>query len=183
MKSMNIQKGIICVAESTFDVALWFADKALEKNEYLQPQKLHRLLYLAQGYYAVAFEGRKLMPAVFIAEEMGPMEPNVYKAFAKGRPNIEPNNNLPDGVEDFLSGIWSRFGRNTTESLSKLCQESLAFKQALVKGARTEIPLKNMLLSFSRAEDIPATARIKKPKMMRSQTGRSVAVKSWVPGS
>ena len=180
---INVKKGTICVAESTFDVALWFADKALEQNEYLQPQKLHRLLYLAQGYYAVAFEGSKLMPAVFIAEEMGPMEPNVYKAFARGRPNIEPNNNLPDGVEDFLARIWSRFGGNTTDSLSKLCHESLAFKQALVKGTRTEIPLKNMLLSFARAEGIPATAQIKKPKMMRSQTGRSVAVKSWVPGS
>jgi uncharacterized phage-associated protein len=180
---MDVKKGIICVVDSTFDVALWFADKALEQNEYLQPQKLHRLLYLAQGYYTVAFEGCKLMPAVFIAEEMGPMEPNVYKAFAKGRPNIEPNISLPDGVDNFLSGIWSRFGRNTTDSLSKLCQESLAFKQALVKGSRTEIPLKDMLLSFAKAEDIPATAQIKKPKMMRSQTGRSVAVKNWVPGS
>jgi len=180
---MGIKQGTVCVVESTFDVALWFADTALEQNEYLQPQKLHRLLYLSQGYYAVAFGGRKLMPAVFIAEEMGPMEPNVYKAFAKGRPNIEPDIFLPDGVDHFLSGIWSRFGHHAPDRLTKMCKESLAFKQALSRGPRTEIPLQAMLLSFARAEDTPAVTQIMKPKMMRSQTGRPVAVKSWVPGS
>jgi uncharacterized phage-associated protein len=180
---MGIKQGTICIVESIFDVALWFADTALEQNEYLQPQKLHRLLYLSQGYYAVAFGGRKLMPAVFIAEEMGPMEPNVYKAFAKGRPNIEPNIFLPDGVDHFLSGIWSRFGHNTPDRLAKMCKESLAFKQALKRGARTEIPLQAMLLSFARAEGTPAATQVIKPKMMRSQSGRPVAVKRWVPGS
>ena len=180
---MNSKLGIICVVDSTFDVALWFTDKALEQNEYLQPQKLHRLLYLAQGYYALAFEGRKLMPAVFIAEEMGPIEPNVYKVFAKGRPNIESENILPEGVAQFLSSVWRRFGRKTPDSLSKMCQENHAFKQALIKGARTEIPLKDMLLSFAREKALPLSSQIKKPKMMRSQSGRSVAVKNWVPGS
>ena len=36
---------------STFDVAFWFADTALNNNEYLQPQKLHRLLFLSQAYF------------------------------------------------------------------------------------------------------------------------------------
>ncbi len=31
--------------ESAFDVAFWFADVALNENEYLQPQKLHRLMF------------------------------------------------------------------------------------------------------------------------------------------
>ena len=180
---MGVKQGTICVVESTFDVALWFADTALEQNEYLQPQKLHRLLYLSQGYYAAAFGGSKLMPAVFVAEEMGPMEPNVYKAFAKGRPNIEPNIFLPDGVDHFLSSIWSRFGRNTPDRLSKMCKESVAFKQAFKKGVRTEIPLQAILMSFASAEDALATTQVMKPKMMRSQSGRSVAVKNWVPGS
>ena len=180
---MDTKQGTICVVDSTFDVALWFSDKALEQNEYLQPQKLHRLLYLAQGFYVVAFEGCKLMPAVFIAEEMGPIEPNIYRAFAKGRPNMESEVLLPAGVEQFLSNIWERFGRKTSDSLSTMCQESHAFKQALVKGARTEITLKDMLLSFAREKSLPLSSQIKKPKMMRSQSGRPVAVKNWVPGS
>jgi uncharacterized phage-associated protein len=169
--------------ESTFDVALWFADKALDQNEYLQPQKLHRLLFLSQAYYAVASGGLKLMPAVFVADEMGPIEPNIYKAFAKGRPNIEPDLFLPDGVEHFLQGVWGRFGHHAPERLTKICKDTLAFKQALKKGSRTEIPLQAMLLSFARAENTPAITQVVKPKVLRSHTGRPVAVKSWVPGS
>ena len=49
--------------ENAFDIAFWFADTALNENQYLQPQKLQRLLFIAQAYYTVAFNGRKLMPA------------------------------------------------------------------------------------------------------------------------
>ena len=80
---------------STFDVAFWFSDTALNHNEYLQPQKLHHLLFLSQAYYSVAYGGRKLMPAVFIAEEGGPVEPNMYKAFSKGRPDVDAELFLP----------------------------------------------------------------------------------------
>ena len=178
---MASKQGIICVVESTFDVALWFLDTAIEEKETLQPQKLHRLLYLAQGYYVVAFDGRKLMPAVFIAEEAGPLEPNIYRAFARGRPDLEPNFFLPEGVDSFLSNIWDRFGHHTSDYLTKICIESMAFKQALKRGVRTEIPLKAMLLSFARAENTPAVTQIVKPKVMRSQSGRPVTVKSWIP--
>jgi uncharacterized phage-associated protein len=180
---MSSKQGTVCAVESTFDVALWFADTALDQNEYLQPQKLHRLLYLSQGYYGVAFGGRKLMPAVFVAEDIGPIEPNIFRAFAKGRPNIDPELFLPDGVDHFLSGIWSRFGHHAPDRLTKMCKETLAFKQALKRGPRTEIPMRAMLLSFARAEETPAVTQVMKPKLMRSQSGRPVAVKNWAPGS
>ena len=35
------------VCDSTFDVVFWFMDRALNDKEYLQPGKMHRLLYLA----------------------------------------------------------------------------------------------------------------------------------------
>jgi len=174
---------MIAAVDSTFDIALWFADTALEQNEYLQPQKLHRLMFLSQAYFAVAFNGSKLMPAVFVAEEMGPIEPNVFKAFAKGRPNIDAELFLPDDVENFLDSLWRRFGHHSAERMTKLCKETLAFKQALKKGRGTEITLEAMHLSFSRAEETPAVSLIVKPKLLRSQSGRPVAVKAWVPGS
>lgn len=40
--------------DSGVEIALWFSDQALHRNEYLQPQKLHKLLFLAQAYFAVA---------------------------------------------------------------------------------------------------------------------------------
>ncbi len=179
---MSGKPGIISTVESTFDIALWLSDMALEHNDYMQPQKLHRLLYLAQGYYAAAFNGGKLMPAVFIAEEMGPIEPNIYKAFAKGRPDIEPDLFMSDDVNHFLSGVWGRFGHHTPDYLTRLCKETLAYKQAFAKGRRTEIPLKAMHVSFARGDDAPSVGLVMKPKVMRSQTGRPVAVKSWNPG-
>ncbi|MBT4219589.1 MAG: hypothetical protein HOK06_08460 [Rhodospirillaceae bacterium] len=168
--------------ESAFDVALWFADTALEQNEYLQPQKLHRLLFLSQAYYSIAYNSQRLMPAVFIAEEMGPIEPNVYKAFHKGRPNIDAELFLPEEVENFLDNLWRRFGHHSPERLTTLCKDTMAFKQAMKKGRRTEIPLRAMQLSFARAEETPSLQQVIKPKLMRSQTGRPVAVKRWTPG-
>ncbi|MHA1598093.1 MAG: type II toxin-antitoxin system antitoxin SocA domain-containing protein [Alphaproteobacteria bacterium] len=168
--------------ESAFDIALWFADTALEQNEYLQPQKLHRLLFLSQAYYSVAYNGQKLMPAVFVAEEMGPVEPNVYKAFHKGRPNIDAELFLDEDVENFLDNLWRRFGHHSPDRLTRMCKETLAYKQAVKKGSRTEIPLRAMQLSFARAEDTPSLQQVLKPKLMRSQTGRPVAVKRWTPG-
>ena len=66
------------VLNTVFDAAFRFIDLALNDNEYLQPQKLHRLLYLAQAYYGANYHGNMLMPAIFVAEEFGPVEPNLY---------------------------------------------------------------------------------------------------------
>ena len=84
---------------NAFDVAFFFVDMALSENTYLQPQKLQSLMFLSQSYYALAFEGRKLMPAVFVADERGPLEPNIYMAFSKGRPDLDVDYFLPPEVE------------------------------------------------------------------------------------
>jgi uncharacterized phage-associated protein len=167
--------------DSSFDIAFWFSDTALENNEYLQPQKLHRLLFLAQAYFAVAYEGQKLMPAVFIAEEVGPLEPNIYRAFTRGRPNIEAELFLPIDVESFLENIWRRFGNMSADRLNKLCNGTLAFKKAIKVGKRSEITLDEMMLSFTRADNTPAVDQVVKPKLMRTQEGKAVTVASWNP--
>ncbi len=169
--------------DTAFDVAFWFCDQALNNNEYLQPQNLHRLMFLAQAYYAVAFEGRKLMPAIFVADELGPVEPNVFKAFSRGRPDTEVELFIPGDVENFLHGIWSRFGHLPADRLTRLTKGSDAYKQAMRRGNRAEIPLDTMRLSFIRAEDAPSVNRVVSPKVMVTQAGRPVKVKSWVPGT
>jgi len=169
--------------ENAFDIAFWFADTALNENEYLQPQKLQRLLFIAQAYYTVAFNGRKLMPAVFIADEMGPIEPNIFAAFSKGRPEVDARLFLPNDVEIFLDGIWRRFGHHSTDRLNKMLKETTAYKQALNAGNRAEISLDAMRLSFARAEQTPGVAQVVKPKVLRTQSGKAVAVKAWVPGT
>ena len=70
--------------DSAFELAFWFCDRALNDNEYLQPIKLHYLMFLAQAYYATAYQGKKLIPAIFVAEEVGPIEPSVFRAWSLG---------------------------------------------------------------------------------------------------
>ena len=168
--------------QSAIDVAFWFTDHALNQNEYLQPQKLQRLLFLAQAYYAVAFDGRKLTPAVFVADEMGPIEPNVFKAFSKGRPDIDPDLFLPIEVDEFLDAVWRRFGHHSVDHLTRLSKQTTAYRRAFRKGRRAEISLNSMRLSFIRNEETPNVEGVVKPKMMRSQEGKAVPVKAWVPG-
>jgi len=166
---------------NAFDVAFFFADVALDENEYLQPQKLQRLLFISQAYYAVAFD-RKLMPAVFVADEMGPVEPNVYMAFSRGRPDLDAELFLPHDVQMFLDGIWRRFGYLDTNRLTSMTKETTAYKRAQKRGPRAEILWEDMKLSFARAEQTPGVDRVVKPKIMRTQSGRPVQVKAWVPG-
>lgn len=168
---------------NAFDVAFWFADTALNENEYLQPQKLQRLLFLSQAYYSVIHRGRKLMPAVFVADEIGPLEPNVHMAFSRGRPEIDAELFLPFEVEEFLSGIWRRFGHMSMERLDKITKESSAYKNAIKRGPRAEMTLKEMGVAFVENQEAPAPSQVAKKKIFRTQTGRPVEVKAWVPGA
>ena len=167
---------------NAFDIAFFFADTALAENEYLQPQKLQCLLFLSQAYYSVAFEGLKLMPSVFVADERGPLEPNVYLAFSKGRPDIDANLFLPAEVESFLTAIWQRFGHVSTDKIVKMTKGTHAYKNARRRGHRAEIFLNEMRVSFIRAENTPGINQVVKPKLYRTQSGKNVTVKRWVPG-
>lgn len=171
--------------ESSFDVALWFLDRALGEQEYLQPQKLQRLLYLAQAYYAVANPGRKLMPAVFVAAEMGPTEPSVYHALATGRPYIEARP-LPEKVVLFLDGIWRRFGSHSADYLTRQLKLHSPYVEALRRGDRAEITLQSMMAFYGRAPHPPERAappveQVLRSRMLQSHTGRPVAVRKWIP--
>jgi len=168
--------------ETAFDVAFWFSDTALNDNEYLQPQKLHRLLYLAQAYFAVAYDGRELMPATFVAEDMGPIEPNIFAAFSKGRPNVDAEMFLQPEITAFLDSIWRRFGHHSVDRLTRMTKGTPAYRQAIAKGKRSAITLEAMRLSFARGEETPGLQRVLKPKVMVSHTGRPVMVTSWAAG-
>lgn len=172
--------------KSTFDVAYWFADQALNENEYLQPQKMHRLLYLAQAFYAIAYGGNKLMPAVFVADEMGPIEPTIYQAFSRGRPDVEVELFLAPDVEMFLNSIWRRFGHLKPEQLAKMTIKNSAYSIALRKGPRTEILLESMVAAF-KADSEKKNPTVAKQfgdghRVLRTQDGAPVKVKAWSPG-
>ncbi len=167
--------------DSVFDLAFWISDRALNDNEYMQPVKLQYLLYLSQSYYAVAYNGKKLVPAIFVAEEIGPIEPAVHRAWTRGRPNFEGDFNLDEDVQTFVDSVWRRFGHHSAEHLSKICKRTPAYRAALKRGLRAEIYLDEMREDFTKAHDTPDVNQVVKPKVARSHKGRAVAVKAWAP--
>ncbi len=173
----------IAAVESSFDIAHWFYDRALNDNEYLQPQKMHRLMYLAQAYFAVAYS-RPLMPGVFVATDMGPIEPNVYRAWEVQRPAIEPKP-LPEMVRDFLDSIWRRFGAHSVDHLTRVIMGHQPYADAIKKGKRSEIPLEDMRLFYgtkpSAEQGAPPLKDVLRPKVLKSSTGRPVTVQRWIP--
>lgn len=175
--------------KSCLDVVFWISDQALNDREYIQPQKLHRLLYLSQAYFAVAYHGRKLMPATFVTDAFGPIEPTVFHAFAFGRPTMIEGNMLSEQVSHFLDGIWRRYGPYTADQLTKKIVEHAPVALAMAKGINEEIPFADMVKYYSEeaaARNKPASAvdsidQVLKPRMMRSQTGKPVTVAAWKP--
>lgn len=182
-------------AESGFDVAVWFLDRAIAEGEYLQPQKLHRLLYLAQAYYGVARHGEKLMPATFVAGQDGPVEPTLYRAFERGRPTIDVRT-LDEHIVHVLDSVWRQFGPHTAEHLNKLIQRHPPYLDAIANAPFSEIPYESMIAfygtqglkrrqSHGGAEAVrpaaPAIDQVLRPRTLRNHDGKPVSVRGWRP--
>jgi uncharacterized phage-associated protein len=177
--------------ESCFEVACWFLDRAQDDGEYLQPQKLHRLMFLAQGYFGVLQSGAKLMPATFIAAADGPIEPTIFRAFARGRPVVElkPIDELPRHI---LDSIWRQFGAHSTDHLTKLIKRHPPYADALAIEAGSEIAFEAMVDFYGTqgltrkqtavvASDAPAAGKVLRPKVMRNHSGKPVTAHRWMP--
>ncbi|GAB6053878.1 hypothetical protein JCM17960_26980 [Magnetospira thiophila] len=171
------------MTENAFEVAFWFLDAALDSKEYLAPQKLHRLMFLAQAYYAVAYAGRQLMPAQFVADEMGPIEPNIYAAFSAGRPTVDVIGRFEEPLEVFLDSIWRRFGHYSPDRLNEICRDTNAYLEARKKGPRGIISLATMRQDFGASPTKPSVQKVMRPRVMRDQTGKPVSVNAWLPGA
>ena len=78
----------IAACDSVFDVAVWITDRALEDGEYLQPQKMQRLLYLSQAYYGALSRGQKLIPCVFVLQRLWGLLNRQVGAFLKMNDHI-----------------------------------------------------------------------------------------------
>lgn len=176
--------------DSSFEVAFWFLDRAIEDGEYLQPQKLQRLLYLAQAYFGVLQNGLKLMPATFVAREEGPVEPTIFKALARGRPAVDltPIDDVPRHV---LDSVWRQFGAHSVDYLDKLIRRHPPFADALAAGIATEITLESMIefygtqgagrKSAHAVKDAPSASKVLRPKVMRNHSGKPVSTTRWMP--
>ena len=106
---------------STLDVALWFIERAESVGTPLSNRKLQSLLYLAQAHFANANRGRRLMPAIFLAADAGPLEPTIYHIFQDGPPRII--NTVPGPkVEVSSTPCRARRSKHSSEANPKLVE-------------------------------------------------------------
>jgi uncharacterized phage-associated protein len=175
--------------ESCFEVACWFLDRALNDGEYLQPQKLQRLIYLAQAYFGVVQHGWKLMPATFIAHDDGPLEPTIYRAFARGRPTIDLKP-VEEEARHVMDSVWRQFGSYSIDRLNELVKKHPPYANAYAVAPSTEIDFETMVAFYgekpsSRRSSVTAeptsAKKVMRPKLMRNATGKPVSVNRWMP--
>lgn len=69
---------------SAIEVAYWFISRAEDEGLFLEDEKLHHLLFLAQVHFALANNMELLMPSLFVCGENGFSEPNLAVMFAQG---------------------------------------------------------------------------------------------------
>jgi uncharacterized phage-associated protein len=188
--------------ETCFEAAFWFLDRALNDGEHLQPQKMQRLLFLAQAYYGVAHNGQKLMPATFVALDEGPLEPTLYRAFARGKPIVDLSP-VEEKPQHLMDSIWRQFGALSADRLTKLVKRHPPYIAAFEAGPMTEISFAAMVAFYGdqglvrrkSAEpspfenqagnnggfDAPGIERVMRPKVARNHDGKPVNVKAWMP--
>jgi len=175
--------------ESCFEVACWFLDRAVSDGEYLQPHKLQRLLYLAQAYFGVVQNGLKLMPATFVAAEEGPIEPTVYRAFARGRPAVDLKA-IDEPARHLLDSVWRQFGAYSIDRLDDLVKAHAPYTEAFAVAPRSEIAFAAMVSFYGDASPAkrkgskaaaPSANKVMRPKVMRNATGKPVSVNRWMP--
>ncbi len=171
------------VLNSVFEAVFRLIDHALNDNEYLQPQKLHRLLYLAQAYYGANYHGRMLMPAMFVADDIGPIEPNVYAVMEESRPDVRLKSVDPK-TQHFIESIWSQFGHHSVEHLSETVRNHPPYLDAYKQAPGTLIPFQVMVdfyASVRKSATTPEAKEVVRPRVMRSHKGKPVATTDWLP--
>ncbi|MBM3507785.1 MAG: hypothetical protein FJX64_08740 [Alphaproteobacteria bacterium] len=172
---------MVPAARSTLDVALWLVARADSAGEKLQPQKLQRLLYLAQAHYAGSHEGQKLMPAVFLATELGPLEPNIYYLFQSGEPKMVYADPAAT-VEEFLMGLWDRYGPRPAEDLLTTIAGDGAFALALKAGRNTEVTTEIMSAGYGGKSAVKVRGGAKPSPEPSYWTPTGKRATKWIPG-
>ena len=169
--------------ESVFDAAEWFLDAALNDGEYLQPMKMQYLMFLSQGYYAALMNGKRFIPGIFLATERGPVEPNSYRLYGSERP-VLTYRTLNRKTVSFLKTIWARFGAYSSDYIYGLISTHAPYAEAFAAGKDTEISLQLMTEFYAgnaEKDECFKNSEFGTTRIMRSQTGKTVAVKKWMP--
>jgi len=173
-------------SRSTLDIAWWFQARCESAGEALSARRMHYLLYLTQAHYVAEHRGQKIMPATFLATQLGPVEPNIHQLFEGGRFVLEAND-PPRMVEDYLVEIWNRFGKKTLKQLEGLVERDGAWRPVFRKGALLEIPAELLYRAYGGGADaVPldrrSSAGQNRNKEQEYWTLTGKKAEKWTPG-
>jgi len=117
------------------------------------------------------------MPALFVADDLGPIEPNLQRLLSDGRPEALPVEAPAGQVAAFLEDVWQRFGHMPADRLNALVAKNAAYAAARAAGRGTAIAPMAFAGAFA-----PASTKIAEDvRLLRSQSGAPVAVRAWTP--
>jgi uncharacterized phage-associated protein len=167
-------------APTSFDIAIWFLDRARADDSYLQPRRLQCLLFLAQAHFAASHEGRPLMPAFFVVDDSGPLDPNVHRTLQNGRPEFEEAPLDPEIVK-FLTAVWTRYKNADALRLDQLIARRGADEDAVCNRDQSEVTLLAMQRMFGAGAGKKNKNKITGPTLAETATGRKVTITKWSP--
>ena len=148
------------IVSSTFDIAHWFLQRGELSRTYVSPLKLQRLLYLAQSHYAGQHDGAPLMPSLFVVSEVGPLEPNLYRAIEHEPPKVSVRD-LPEEITSFVESIWRQYGARPIDALNRLVLQDPAYKEAeMTTGVQAIIGLDAMRRHYAASRKSEPLAKI-----------------------
>lgn len=159
---------------SAFDAAYWFLQFADKKQFFIEDEKLHHLLFLAQIVYMQRHGDEILFPSMFIATEKGFLEPNLLKVFANGHPYM-PHIKIDDKTAVFLEQIWDKYAHLPLLDLRSTIKQSQAFQSYYHKDNIIAVDMKQISELFKTDKEKTPNNRIR-----MSQHG-PVVVSQWQP--
>lgn len=160
---------------SVLEVANWFLRKAEDSKVYLEADKLHPLIFLAQVHYALKHNMSYLMPSLFVCDNDGFFDYTFKKLFEFGLP-LMGKPQIDDKTTDFLELVWKKYVDKNAFELITIEKESPAYQKCHIKDEVSIIALEDMCYNFGHA---PVVAKASK-KILISQNG-PVVVSKWQP--
>lgn len=162
---------------SSLDVAYWFFNRAEQDNLYLETEKLHHLLFMAQSRYIQDNPHRMLMPCLFLCDSMGFFEPNLKRIFEQGRPFMPPVR-LDVPVANFLEQIWNEFKSLSVSQCQQIVTGLSLYNEYYQQGSTTLVPWEALVRHSAYTQ--PRTQTPFHKKILVSQNG-PVLVSPWAP--
>jgi uncharacterized phage-associated protein len=131
---------------STFDVVGWLEQYASVAEIELHPDRIMKLLYLSQAVFAAENDAAKLMPATFLATDVGPIEPDLFLSlqYVNVTDKVEPS----EAVENVLRSIWDAYGSLGDDDLSLILDSDVAIQAAKKRGRNSEILVPEMAKAY-----------------------------------